>query len=410
MTSITRRAWIASAASLPILATSAQATSASAKPSLPAKGDFSPMAMTYLDSGTMHPVSIGARAALESYLKSRSFLPNAPHFGLDDTDARVVEKFARLINASADEVCLVQSTTAGEHLVVKALGIPATGGRIVTDTLHFPGSVYLYEELAKRGMDVVWVKAKDGMRIRLEDMDAAITRNTKLVALSLVSTINGFEHDLKKVCEIAHAKGAYVYADVIHAAGAVPVDVKASNVDFAASASYKWLMGDFGLGFLYVRRDLVDRLPRSQYGYEQLADEVSHVFPFDPPGKTIMDCAPRNDATGHYAMGTTSSTCAVHLDHSLSYIERLGVEAIQAYRQPLIDHARRALTHAGFEPMTPEESRTPLLSFAYKNAATLVPRLERAGVRITTRGNRFRISPSVFNDLADIDRLLEALA
>jgi hypothetical protein len=55
---------------------------------------------------------------------------------------------------------------------------------------------------------------------------------------------NGFEHDLKAVCDLAHSRGAKVYADAGQAVGAVPVDVRASGVDFLACSSYKWLMGD----------------------------------------------------------------------------------------------------------------------------------------------------------------------
>ena len=73
-----------------------------------------------------------------------------------------------------------QSTTAGENLVIEALGIPAGGGRIVTDVLHFQGSLYTYSQLAKRGMDVVVLPQKD-WRIRLEDLDAAVTKETRLV-------------------------------------------------------------------------------------------------------------------------------------------------------------------------------------------------------------------------------------
>jgi selenocysteine lyase/cysteine desulfurase len=76
----------------------------------------------------------------------------------------------------------------------------------------------------------------------------------------------------KKVCEIAHANGAFVYADIVQAAGVVPVGVRDSNVDFAACASYKWLMGDFGLGLLCAREDLLDRVKRTQYGYYQLTN------------------------------------------------------------------------------------------------------------------------------------------
>ena len=90
------------------------------------------------------------------------------------------------------------------------------------------------------------------------------------MSVSLVSTINGFEHDLKKICDLAHAHGAYVYADIVHAAGAVPMDLRATGVDFAATSSYKWLMGDFGLGFLYVRKEVQEKVRRPWWGYHQV--------------------------------------------------------------------------------------------------------------------------------------------
>jgi len=411
---MTRRSWLAAAGAAP-LGVSLGAAAAPPAPdvsplTLPAKAAFEPMAVTYLNSGTMHPFSLGARRAVESYLRSRAATPGAAHFGLDDTEDRVRTRFAALINAAPEEICLTQSTTAGEHLVVQALDIPASGGRIVTDTLHFFGSFYLYEEMAKRGMDVVWLRPRDGQRIAMADIEAAIDKNTKLVAVSQVSTINGFQHDLKAICQVAHAHGAYVYADIAHAAGAVPVDVKDSGVDFAACASYKWLMGDFGLGFLYARADLLDRIRRTQFGYYQLGAFQTHVFLGDPPGATIADCTPRKDATGHFATGTTSGAGVAQLDYSLDYIQKIGVERIASYRQPLLRRAREGLIRLGYQPMTPEECTSPLLTFVCQDAARLAPRLDHANVKITLSRNRFRICPSIFNDEADIDRLIAALS
>jgi selenocysteine lyase/cysteine desulfurase len=416
---LTRRAWVLGAGAAPLQAGLASAALAAptasapviAKPaSLPAKADFAPMATTYLDSGTMHPFSLGARAAVGRYLDSRALDPSAAHFGLDDTEARACAKFARLINAAPEEVCLVPSTTAGEHLIIQALGLPASGGRVVTDTLHFFGSFYLYEALSQRGADVVWLKPRDGQRIDLADLDAAVDKTTRLVSVSLVSTTNGFQHDLEAVCEIAHARGALVYADIVHAAGAVPMDVKASGVDFAACATYKWLMGDFGLGFLYGRADRLDRIGHSQFGYYQLGGFQTHAFPFDPPGATVADCTPRPDVQGRFATGTTSGAGVAQVDYSLDYIQAIGVEAIQAHRLPLLAKARRELVRMGYQPMTPEESTSPLQAFAYPDAERLASRLARAKVKITLSRNRFRLSPSVFNDMDDIDRLLEALS
>ena len=380
---------------------------AAAPPALPAKAAFAPTDLAYLDNGSQHPISLAAKAAVDAYLAKRTLDPAAAAYELDE--AGPIAKFARLINADVDEVTYVQSTTTGEQMVLRALGLPESGGHIVTDTLHFFGSLPLYEEMARQGMAVTWLRPVDG-RIRIEDMRAAVRTGTKLVALSLVSTINGFEHDLKAVCDIAHAHGALVYADIIHAAGCVPVDVHASGVDFAACASYKWLMGDFGLGFLYVRKDVLPRLKRTNYGYYGMAAFQPHVYPLDPPGGSVAEYRFRPDATGAFALGTHSHAVIAQLNQSLDYILAMGVPAIQAHAQTMIARLKQELPRRGYTLMTPPEARTPIVTAVLADARTVLAEpMKAAKVRLTTSGNRFRLTPSVQNDQRDIDRFLAAL-
>jgi selenocysteine lyase/cysteine desulfurase len=375
---------------------------------LPDRVSFAPSDVTYLDSGSQHPVSIGARKALDAYLAKRALDPAAAQYALPEDEVRA--RFAKLINAaSADEIAFVQSTTAGEQMVLRGLGLPQQGAHIVTDTLHFFGSLPLYEEMARQGCEVSWVRARDG-RIPLADMAAAIRKDTKLVSLSLVSTINGFEHDLKAVCDLAHANGALVYADIIHAAGSVPVDVQASGVDFAACASYKWLMGDFGLGFIYARKDAQPRLKRTEYSYYGISKFEPHVYPFDPPGDMVADYAYADSAEGVFAHGTYGHTVVALLGHSLDYIQGLGVPAIQAHAQTLTDHLKKELPRLGYALMTPKESKAPIVACACENARDkLGKKLEQARVKITLSRNRFRLTPSVFNDEKDIERFLSVV-
>jgi selenocysteine lyase/cysteine desulfurase len=417
---LTRRTLLACATAAPLVgqtrvaqpvagAGAAPAAGTAAGP-LPAKALFAHMPYTYLDAGSTHPMSLGAKAALEDYLRYKSRDGSLPDYDMDEKEKSVMRQFAALVGATPEELCFVQSTTMGENLILQALGLPQTGGRIVTDALHFFGSFYTYGELGKAGMDVVTLRITRDGRIDMDEMAAAVNDRTKLVSISLVSTLNGFEHDLKRVCDIAHAHGAYVYADIVHAAGAVPVDLKASGVDFAACSSYKWLMGDFGLGFLYVRKDLQDKIRRPWWGYHQLGAFTTHVYPHDAPGATVADYGTTPDATGRFAMGTFSWTSVVHLEHSLGWLTKVGVPTIQAWRQPLIDAVQSDLRRRGFEPLTPLDSKTSLVAFALANArAKLTEPLKRANVRITVSQNRFRVSVGVFNDMNDIDRLLAAL-
>jgi selenocysteine lyase/cysteine desulfurase len=376
---------------------------------LPHKAAFFPFEGTYLNSGSQHPLSRGARAALEAYLDYKT-LSSSDEYSIYGVRNRVIDAYARLINADKEAIAFVPSTTAGENLVVGALDIPRRGGRIVTDALHFFGSFPLYAELRKRGMDVVTLRSRDGA-IDMDEFEAAVTDETRLVSVSSVSTFNGFRHDLKRICEIAHAKDARVYADVIHSVGAVPFDVRASGVDFCSSSAYKWLMGDMGLGFLYVRPDRLGELVRPWYGYHQVTRFQSHVFPGDPPGDSVADYDLGETANGYFAMGTTANTVVAELEHSLRYLQDTGVARIQAHRQPLIDRLQEALPPMGYAPLTPAGTNSPLVSFALKGPRDeLNERLERAGVSISVTRNHFRISPSVFNDLNDIEKLIEVLA
>jgi selenocysteine lyase/cysteine desulfurase len=379
----------------------------SASVAWPDKASFVATDVTYFDSGSMHPVSVGARAAIHEYVARRSLDPTASKEGVEDED--VIAKFARLVNADPDEVTYVQSTTTGEQMVLRALGIPQSGGHIVTDTLHFFGSWPLYEEMARQGMQVTWLRPQDG-RISLEQLEKAVRKGTKLVAISAVSTFNGFQHDLRAIADIAHQNGARVYADIIHAAGCVPLDLHASGVDFAACASYKWLMGDFGLGFLYVRKDVQKLLPRTNYGYYGMRKFDSHVYPLDPPGDTVVDYEFEDSATGAFALGTHSEVVMAQLNYSLDYIARLGVENIQKHAQTLVQRLKKELPQRGFQLLTPPESTTPLVTCLYPNARkTLAPRLKEAKIRLTTGTNRFRVSVSVFNTMSDVDKLMAAL-
>lgn len=377
---------------------------------LPAKADFAQMDLAYLDSATMHPISLEAKRRVESYLAARTFEGGGRGYYAGETERRVLERFALLINARPEEVCFVPNTTTAEHAIIASLDL-AGRGRIVTDTLHFFGSFYLYHELGKRGTDVVWVQPRDG-RIELEAIASAVNRGTRLVAVSMVSTINGFQCDLKQVCRIAHANDAFVYADIAHAAGCVPFDVKDCGVDFAACPTFKWLMGDFGIGFLYVRQDVLQRLKRTQFGYYQLASWRTPEFPVDPPTESARGYLPTADATGFFAMGTLAHAALVQLDWSIDYILGLGVREIERYRQPMLDRLKVELPRLGYPLLTPPETTGPLVVFAHSNpnARELEPRLAASKVKVALHRNRIRVSPSVFNDLADVDRLLDALS
>lgn len=374
---------------------------------LPDKASF-PVDGVNLDAAFTHPMSTIARSGYLEFLEHR--VSDDRRIGpRDNARDAAVELFARLLNANSSEVAVVPSTMEGENLIAASVGLGQTAG-VVTDALHYDASLVLYGELAQRGLPLKVVAPRGGS-IALEDVEAAIGKSTRLIAVSLVSSTTGFRYDLKALCELAHAKGVLVYADIIQAAGAIPVDVKATGVDFCCCGCYKWLMGDFGTAFLYVRPDRLGQLRRVQVGWRQIRDQVTHVFPFDMPGSALGEWTLGSDTRSIFEVSAPSWGSLACLVQSLTYIQSLGVEAIMRHRKPLIERLRRELPQYGFSPLTPPDSTGPIIVFSYKGAAARFDKaLRKAGIRISVYENRIRISPSVYNDMDDIESLLRVLS
>jgi selenocysteine lyase/cysteine desulfurase len=386
----------------------ASATGASA---FPRKTDFSiPAGLTYLNGAYTHPMPTAAAEAVRRNAESRARPGGMSDSGADLT-RQVKEAFAALINAKPTEISFIPNTSTGENLVVNGLGIPRGHGNVVTDALHFDGAIlHLLALQRDQGLDLRIVMPRDG-RIEMRDLERVVDRNTTLVEVSLVAMYNGFQHDLKAVCELAHSHGAYVYADIVQAAGATPIDVRATGVDFCACSSFKWLMGDFGLGFLYAREDLLDRVvKRSQYGYHSGRSMTTHFLPQDPPGNAPFTWELGTDATAYFEVGSNAYAPMAALGSSLPYLQRLGVAAIEAHRQPLLERLRKEMPRLGFEIATPPGTKSALITFVVKDSADVRRRLEKASINARLGPHFIRLSPSVYNELADVDRLLNALS
>ena len=368
--------------------------------------------VAFLNSAWSHPLPIAAMRAMRDQVLVRT----TPGVTMPESGPRrklVKEAFAAMINATPEEISFIPNTCTGENLVVNALGIAElanSGINVVTDALHFDGALIHLQALQKqRGLDLRVVMPKDN-RIRIEDLEGVVDARTKLVEISLVSMYNGFQHDLKAVCDLAHAHGALVYADIIQAAGAVPIDVRASGVDFCACAGFKWLMSDFGLGFLYVKASLLEGIVRPQWGYESVTAADTHFLPGDPPADTFLTWTAGASAGAHFEVGTPAITALAALSVSVPYLNHLGVDRIQAHRLPLLEKLHAEMPRLGYPALTPAESTSPIVTFSVKDGKAVQEKLVRARVNARVAPNYVRFSPSVFNDEHDVDRALEALS
>ena len=409
MTSIGRREFLAGAAALALpstlpLAYGAQAAAMRAGAIFPAsvRDDF-PLASleTYMNAAALHPVGRFAAKAIEENL---AFRMHGPGPGRSDFSAArqadLKTRFGRLIGATANEIAFTASTSDGENIVVMGLDLARKKGNIVIDELHFTTSLYMYKELEKQGVELRIVKHRN-WAIDPADMDKAIDRNTRLVSLALVSNVNGFMHDCKAVSAIAHARGALVFADIIQAVGCVPVDVKALGIDFAAAGTYKWIMGERGFGFLYVKEDLQGTvLPTTRYGHRQVSNFNRAELTWEPlPG------------AARYETGGIAVLLAAAVSEGIDYVQRLGIDKIRAHATQLTERLHQELPPLGYQPLTPRSNPTPILAFALKDAAATNKALHDGKITATvvTNESRLRVSVSVFNTHDDIDRVVEVL-
>jgi selenocysteine lyase/cysteine desulfurase len=364
----------------------------------------------YLDAAANMPLPKFVAEGMRRYMDFHMYGPGegrGEYASKSTREARTL--FAKLINAKPSEIGFVVCTKAGEAAVVNGLRIQESGGNLVTNDLHYAGSVHDYIGRRKAGMDVRIVKHRD-WRIDMRDMEKVVDKKTKLISITLVSNVNGWVEDAKALSALAHAHGAYLYADIIQAAGSVPVDVKALGLDFAACSNYKWLHGARGAGFLYVREDLqggaVKDLSFPGYVHFNYAPWVpqrnaaAEDFPF----------IPEKDAS-RYEPGNVSYVAYAGQYEALTRMLAVGVENIYAYTKPMCDRLKKELPGLGYKLITPLDAASSIVVAQAKDLKATEQKLKKANIQVTCTGaNRVRISPALYNNMDDINRLLSALA
>ena len=349
---------------------------------------------TYLNSAYITPVPRQVVAAGQAFVESKSTRPILLGDMLKKTN-EVREQYARMINAGVDEIGFLFSTSEGENIVSGALDLKK-GDNVVIDELHYETEFVLYQHLRdSRGVELRVAKHRDG-RVEAKDLEPFVDRRTRLVSVAWVSHQNGFRHDMKPIAEIAHANGALFYTDGIQAVGMFPIDVKAAGVDVMCAGTYKWLLGSFGVAPFYVRREVLDRIKLDRFG----ALHVEHERP--DGGFDLYKTARRFDYS------TLPFGEVYQLGAGLTYLERVGVDRIEAHTIALARELRSGLASQGYRLFTPEGNRSSIVTYyTSKPAAAQTEAFTRAAIDATVRADQVRVSPALFNTRADIARFLD---
>jgi len=309
--------------------------------------------------------------------------------------------FAKLINAKPEELAIVENTSMGLNIAANLLRYPP-GSKIVTTDMEYPSVVYpwLRKSLPVK---VHYVKNVNG-KILLEDMEKAVDDNTVAVVVSHVEYFNGFRNDLGAISEIAHEHGAYVIVDAIQSAGAVKIDVKKDDVDFLTCACYKWLLGPPGAGYLYVKRELVEKFEPPLVGWLSVKPEVFETIDFwDIWSLKLSETASR------FEVGTPSFISIAGIIKALKMFLDFGMENVERRILKLTDYLIETVKDLGLKLQTPEEKqyRSGIVNFKISNPKELAQKLNGKNIVVSARSHGIRVSPHFYNIEEEIDTLME---
>ena len=302
--------------------------------------------------------------------------------------------YASMVGAGDDEIAFLSSTTEGENLVVHSLDFKA-GDNVVYDDLVYPSTPAIYQRLADtKGVQIRVVRSRDGAA-PVEAFQKLVDGRTRLISVAWINNNSGYRHDMKALAALAHANGAYLYSDAVQFMGTGPCDIRAEGVDFCTSGTYKWLMAGFGVAAFYVRRELLDRIHSANVGWRS------------PSPNTKQPTTARK-----YEYATLAFGDLYELAASLEYLQRIGLDKIEARSQGLAKRFWNGLAERKIQIATPANTRSPIVSFYIRKPAAEAEKIIAAEkVKVSFQAvaplTRVRVAFAFFNNEADVDRMLE---
>jgi cysteine desulfurase/selenocysteine lyase len=317
--------------------------------------------------------------------------------------------------ADPEEIVWTRGTTEAINLVATAWAEAELrrGDEILLTVAEHASNLLPWRLAAERiGASISYVDVDESGRIRLDDLERKLTARTRLVAFSHVSNVAGYINPAAEICALARRAGARVLIDAAQSVPHTPVDVQALGGDFLAFSSHK-MLGPMGIGVLWARRELLDRMRPYQSGSNMAHDVDRESAHFESGARK-------------FGAGTPNVCGPVGLEAAIQYLRSQGSAARQ-HEQALVEHGLTALkTVRGLRILGPgvPEHRVPVFSFTladhsprevleYLDARGIavragdlaaLPLLQHFGVSTAVRASAY-----LYTELDELDRLAEAL-
>src|SRR6202163_4346628 len=319
----------------------------------------------------------------------------------------VGDKIAPLIGAGRGELSLHQNVTITQAIISSCFDFQGARNKVVMVEQEFPSVQYFYNEQRRHGARIETVASADPIRVDLDKLLAAIDETTLLVPISQVLFRSSYIVNARAIIERAHRVDAYVILDVFQATGAIPLDVKSLEVDFAVGGVLKWLCGGPGVAYLYVREDLRAKLRPALTGW------IAHRRAF---GFETGAIDPRDDSF-RYLNGTPHIPALYACQPGLDILNEVGIGAIREKSVRMTTRLIEGARARGWRVNTPENpaERAGTVSVECPHAYEVCRELLARDIIVDYRPKAgVRVSPHFYNredecdfTLAQMDEILK---
>jgi len=362
-----------------------------------------PSDITYLNAAYMSPI-LKEAAALGQQAVAGKLQPWAMDFSnFFDPPKQACEVMAEMIDAAANDIALIPAVSYGMAIAVRNLTL-SKGQKIIVLADQFPSNVYPWQEMAKmRGGELVTIP-------RPENGDwttplcAAIDQDTAIVACAQAHWTDGSRIDLVRVGKMARRNGAALVLDLTQSLGVMPFSIRDVDPDFMVSASYKWLLGPYSYGFIYVA-------PRHQNGRpleeNWIARKGSENF-----ARLVDYQAEYQQGAGRFNVGERSNFMLTPIAlQSLMQLNEWGAENIANYLAGLTDLIAERAVNMGLKVADKAHRSPHLIGLDFQGSMPegLDITLSKRNIFVSIRGSSIRVAPHVYNDQDDVERLFSAL-
>jgi cysteine desulfurase/selenocysteine lyase len=267
---------------------------------------------------------------------------------------RIIQKY---INArKSEEIIFTKGTTDGINLVASSFGeLLSAGDEIVITAMEHHSNIVPWQMLCQRKNLILRVAPinKKGELI-IEEFDKLLNSKTKLVAVTHISNTLGTINPVKELTQKAHAVGAKILIDGAQSIQHMPIDVKDMDCDFFVFSGHK-VFGPTGIGVLYGKEDLLDRMPPYQGGGDMIA-------------KVTFERTTYNELPYKFEAGTPHIAGGICLGEAIKFLSEMDLDAVQKYEKELAEYAQDMLdTFEGMRIIGEAKKKTSVVSFVMEN-------------------------------------------